>query len=127
MKNNMKKLKKMSKALQARKERAKEKKGAHRVNADKQVSSKAPSKDGAFSVKNSVQVDGESLTVDSICGVVFDKTVSVKVSTRALQKLKLARKVVLKNMGKRPIYGVNTGFGPMVIVPTQSTPSKNMS
>ncbi|MEK7628406.1 MAG: aromatic amino acid ammonia-lyase [Patescibacteria group bacterium] len=62
--------------------------------------------------KGGVIVDGENLSIQGIVDALSG--VAVTVSPRALKNMADTRATLLAHATDRPIYGVNTGFGPMV-------------
>ena len=64
--------------------------------------------------KNVLTLDGSTLTAEAINNFIQNTDATVAIAPAALTLMKKTRKVVTDNMTKRPIYGVNTGFGPMV-------------
>lgn len=71
---------------------------------------------GAFSHggTNILIVDGESLTCDDVDKFVRSPSHKVTIANAAYEKIERSHQLVLAHMNKRPVYGVNTGFGPMV-------------
>lgn len=59
------------------------------------------------------ELTGEQLTITEIRDFVADSTLKVEIPQTVFKKLDEVRKFLEGEMGKRMIYGVNTGFGPM--------------
>lgn len=59
-------------------------------------------------------IDGESLTCADIDRFVRDSSLRVEIADTAYERIERSHRLVLAHMDKRPVYGVNTGFGPMV-------------
>jgi len=61
-----------------------------------------------------ITLDGATLTLRDIKTFVSNPRATVRIAPKALVGMQKTRMRVLLQMTKRPIYGVNTGFGPMV-------------
>jgi len=59
-------------------------------------------------------LDGEHLTIENLVSFVRDDSLIVEVSTETLERVSRAHEFLKAESTKRVIYGVNTGFGPMV-------------
>ncbi len=64
--------------------------------------------------KRVVTLDGSTLTLPDVWAFVSNQKATVRLAPKALAAMQKTRARVLSQMTKRPIYGVNTGFGPMV-------------
>tara|TARA_B100000508_G_scaffold60333_1_gene47120 strand:- start:163465 stop:165033 length:1569 start_codon:yes stop_codon:yes gene_type:complete len=65
-------------------------------------------------MKKGLVITGETLTPAIVADFVRTEASKVSVSPSALKKIKAARVFLDKNSDKQIIYGVNTGYGPMV-------------
>lgn len=65
------------------------------------------------SSSNTLILTGSSLTIQDIDKIVKDAKVSVLIADSTFSNMENSRKFLEQEMGKRVIYGVNTGFGPM--------------
>lgn len=61
----------------------------------------------------SIQIDGTRLTVQRLQTLVKNRRVKASVSPKALQSLKNQHASLMARTKSQPIYGVNTGFGPL--------------
>ncbi|MBI4067948.1 aromatic amino acid lyase [Candidatus Kaiserbacteria bacterium] len=61
-----------------------------------------------------ITLDGTTLTLRDIKTLVSNLRATVRVTPKALVSMQKTRMRVLSQMTRQPIYGVNTGFGPMV-------------
>jgi len=59
-------------------------------------------------------LDGERLTIEDIVSLVRDDSLMVEVPAETLKRVSRAHEFLKSESIKRVIYGVNTGFGPMV-------------
>lgn len=59
-------------------------------------------------------LDGTSLGVDDLYAFISGANASVRLAEKSLVAMEKTRKRVLSQLTRQPIYGVNTGFGPMV-------------
>ncbi|HUO55850.1 MAG TPA: aromatic amino acid ammonia-lyase [Candidatus Paceibacterota bacterium] len=64
--------------------------------------------------EKTIPLDGYSLTPQQIYRITHDASVSVVLDATALKRMKQSRDFLLKSARTQAIYGVNTGFGPMV-------------
>lgn len=60
-----------------------------------------------------IKFDGKSLRVEDVYSVATDKDASVAISDKSLEDLRKGHEYLMGEVGKKVIYGVNTGFGPM--------------
>lgn len=65
-------------------------------------------------MKSSLVLNGEHLTIVDINELIENERLAVAISPSALKKVKAAEKLLRAESNKRIIYGVNTGFGPMM-------------
>lgn len=70
-----------------------------------------------------IELDGALLTPRDVQRLIEDDTLRVRIIPSATRKIKEGRALLLRAVEKRAIYGVNTGFGPMVmhIIGTRET------
>ncbi|MBI5470003.1 aromatic amino acid lyase [Candidatus Kaiserbacteria bacterium] len=61
-----------------------------------------------------IDVDGSFLTIEDVTRVISDPTTTIGLTSNALKKMRAHRDFLLASAKKQAIYGVNTGFGPMV-------------
>lgn len=61
----------------------------------------------------SVEIDGTVLTVQNLHSLVHNKKTRVAIPPKVLQNLKNQHKTLLTKVKTQPVYGVNTGFGPL--------------
>lgn len=61
-----------------------------------------------------VAITGDVLSIKEIQEFITDTQTVVVLSQGTLERMRRTRDILLKAATKRPIYGVNTGFGPMV-------------
>jgi len=62
---------------------------------------------------NSIVLTGNSLTIKDIGKILKDVEMSVQIADSVFSLVENSRNFLEQEMGKRVIYGVNTGFGPM--------------
>jgi histidine ammonia-lyase len=60
------------------------------------------------------EVDGSSLALEDIARFIREPFMKVTLGPRTLKRVKESNDMLKRESAKRPIYGVNTGFGPMV-------------
>ncbi len=58
-------------------------------------------------------LDGASLTPDAVSGFIADKSATVTITPDALKKVREGSAFLNAEVGKKVIYGITTGFGPM--------------
>jgi len=59
-------------------------------------------------------ITGENLTPTDVTSFVRNENITVSVAPAAVRRIRVARNFLEKNTDKQIIYGVNTGYGPMV-------------
>ncbi len=64
--------------------------------------------------KNKLILTGQDLTIDQLVSLMRDESLLVEVSAEALRRVVKSHDFLEAESKKRVIYGVNTGFGPMV-------------
>ncbi|MDO8523940.1 MAG: aromatic amino acid ammonia-lyase [bacterium] len=63
--------------------------------------------------RNTLVLDGGSLTPEMVSEFVADKTTVVSITPDALKKVRDGNAFLNREVGKNVIYGITTGFGPM--------------
>lgn len=67
-----------------------------------------------YSLKEKIlTLTGENLTIENIGAVTKNPESSVKAAHEAIVRVQESRTFLEGELGKRIIYGTNTGFGPM--------------
>lgn len=61
----------------------------------------------------STQIDGTRLTVQNLQALVKNRKAKASISPKVLRSLKNQHKSLMARVKSQPVYGVNTGFGPL--------------